>query len=382
MPTQPDVKSSIPRSPEVCLDALSPVLAEYAEALGVPVRIEVPRRRVARPRGRRGWTLHPFALPGRPGWLGLGSKVRPAAFAAVCGYPLSPGRRVAWSVPDLGRWGRPLRDGEGQTVGLLLGTDVYLLFDLLGQEAAMARLVGRAVLDLSLEAGYSYLLTVTGLGPATLETRLRRLRQATEVEGLGASALWRAHRAGEGEGTGADAGAEIGALAGELQELELNVRTSGRQMRDLERRLFTAQRRLAELRQHQTSPDTLGRDFDRIAALPGVAEVGVGDGALQVLTDPIVVEYGFRRYRLGRYRLDLHFDGRLFVRNLTDRFETYDHPHVENGRPCLGNIQEWVQRLLGQREFAAASELLLHYLKTVNPADWRKAVTFWTEVSP
>jgi hypothetical protein len=377
MTIPPHAKSGISRSTEASLETLSPVLAEYTEALGLPVRLEVPRRRVVRPRGRRGWTLHPFAFPGRAGWLGLGPEVHPATFATVCGYPLSPGRRAAWSLVGRHRWGRPLRDGEGQTVGLLLGTDVYLLFDLLGQEPGVARLVGRAVLDLSLEAGYSLLLLLTGLGPATLEARLRRLCQATEVEGLGATALWRARTSGEGEG--ADPEAE--ALEEELHELELNLRTSGRQMRDLERRLVKAQRRLADLEQHQASGEVLGREFDRIASLPGVTEVGIRDGTLQVVTDPVVIEYGFRRYRLGRFRIDLHFDGRLSVRNLTDRYETYDHPHIENGRPCLGNIQEWVQHLLAQREFATATEVLLTYLRTVNPADWRKAVTFWTAVA-
>jgi hypothetical protein len=271
-----------------------------------------------------------------------------------------------------------LQDTEGQTVGLLLGTDVYLLFDLLGQESSIARLVGRAVLDLSLEAGYSLLLLLTGLGPATLDARLRRLRQATEVEGLGASALWRVPGAGPRDSSGT----EVEALEGELRELNVNLRTSGRQMRDLERRLSVAHRRLTELADYQDRPETLARDFDRIVALPGVEDVRVSDCVLQVFTEPIVIEYGFRRYRLGRYRLDLHFDGRLFIQNLTDRYDTYDHPHVESGRPCLGNIQDWVQRLLAQREFAAATELLLQYLRTVNPSDWRKAITFWGEVSP
>lgn len=248
----------------------------------------------------------------------------------------------------------------------------------------MARVVGRAVLDLSLEAGFSLLVMLAGLGPATLEARLRQQRQATEVEGLGASALWRARRAGQGKAPGLEAGddvrAEVAALEGELRELEASLRTSGRQMRDLERRLLLTQRRLSELEQHQAAPETLARDFQRIGQLPGVADVGIREGALQVFTDPIIIQYGFRHYRLGRYRLDLYFDGRIFLRNLTDRYETYDHPHVENGRPCLGNIQEWVQRLLAQREFAAATEVLLQYLRTINPADWRKAVTYWAEV--
>jgi hypothetical protein len=376
--SQADAKPEFLRVKERSLSVLSPVLAEYAEALGIPVRLEVSRRRLVRPRGRRGWYLHPFALPGRPGWLGLGPDVRATTFMAVCGYPLSPVRRAGWTIAGRHSWGRPLQDTEGQTIGLLLGTDVYLLFDLLGQEPSIARLVGRAVLDLSLEAGYSLLLLLTGLGPATLDARLRRLRQATEVEGLGASALWRVPGAEPRD----PSGTEVEALKGELRELNVNLRTSGRQMRDLERRLSLAQRRLTELAGYQDRPETLARDFDRIVALPGVEDVGVNDSVLQVFTEPIVIEYGFRRFRLGRYRLDLYFDGRLFIQNLTDRYDTYDHPHVESGRPCLGNIQDWVQRLLAQREFAAATEVLLQYLGTVNPSDWRKAITFWGEVSP
>jgi hypothetical protein len=377
MPIPPELKSTSLTHSEAAFQALSPVLAEYTEALGVPVRLEVPRGRVVRPRGRRGWWLHPFALPGRPGWLGLGPQVRLATMATVCGYPLAQERRIAWRVSAAGRWGRQLQDGEGQTVALLLGTDVYLLFDLLGQEPDVARPLGRSVLDLSLDAGRMLLPVLTGLGPATLEERLRRLRQATEVEALRVSSLWRTRGAAQGE---TPAG-ETGALARELGELEANLLSSGRQLRDLEHRLLTAERRLAELRNRHASAEALARDFDRIAGLPGVAEVDFGDGVLRIFTAPIFVDYGIRRYRLGQFRLDLHFDGRIFLRNLTDRYETYDHPHVDNGRPCLGNIQEWIQRLLAQREFAAAAEVLLHYLGTVNPADWRKAVTFWPEVS-
>ena len=375
MGIQPDLKSEHTTSIEASLEALSPILVEYSEALGVPVRIEIPRRRIARPRGRRGWTLHPFAMPGRAGWLGLGPDVRRVTFATVCGYQLPPGRQDAWAASGRTRWGRPLQDGDGQTVALLLGTDVYVLFDLLAQDPPLACLLGRAVLDLSLEAAYSFLLTVTGLGPATLETRLRQLRQATEIEGLEVSARWRV--LDEAQGGVQNIAGE--ALEAELRRLDVTLRISGRQMREMERRLLHAQRRLLELTHLQAADLALAREFDRMAALPGVVEVGVREGVLQVFTEPITVEYGFRRYRLGRFRMDLHFDGRLFLRNQSNRYETYDHPHVENGRACLGNIQEWVHRLLAQGEFAAATELLLQYLKTVNPADWRKAVTHWDE---
>jgi hypothetical protein len=372
--SQPESKPTIGRS-GASVEAIAPTLAEYSEALGVPVRLEVPRGLVARPRGRRGWWLHPFALPGRPGWLGLGSLVRPHNLPAVCGFPLPPDRRNAWNVPVREGWGRPLRDLDGQIIGLLRETDVYILFDLLGQEPKLAGILTRSILDLSLEAGRLLLPVLTGLGPATLEARLRQLRQTTEVEAFRASAAWRADRQ-----LGDVSGSEIEALANRLQELERDLRTSGRQMHSLERRLTLAERRLTDLGHLQASEEALVRDFDRLVGLPGVTDVEVRDGVLRVFTDAIAVNYGGRQYRMGRFRLDLHFDGRVFLRNLTDRYETYDHPHVENGRACLGNIQEWMQRLLGQREFVAACEVLLHYLRTVNPGDWRKAVTFWPEV--
>src|SRR5574341_316056 len=341
--SQPESKQGVGRS-GASLEAISPVLAEYAEALGVPVRLEVPRGLVVRPRGRRGWWLHPFALPGRPGWLGLGPQVRPMMLPVVCGFPLPPDRRSAWRVPARDGWGRPLRDLDGQTIGLLRETDVYILFDLLGQEPKLACLLARTVLDLSLEAGRLLLPILTGLGPATLEARLRQLRQTTEVEAFRASAAWRADRPEQGEASGG----EFESLSNQLRELERDLRTSGRQMHSLERRLTQAERRLADLGCLQASAEALTRDFDRLVGLPGVVDVEVKDGVLRVLTDTIVVTYGSRRYRMGRFRLDLHFDGRVFLRNLTNRYETYDHPHVESGRPCLGNIQEWVQRLLAQ----------------------------------
>jgi len=367
-----------PQPVQETVDAVARVLEEYAESLGVPVQMEIPRQRVAWPRGGRALWLHPLALPGRSGWLFLGPAVTPTAFAAVCGFPLPPDRRDAWLLPHPGRWGRPLQDGDGQVIGLLRETDVYLLFDLLRQEAPLARLLTRAVLDLGLRAARPLLPALLGMDAETLDARIGRLRHASEIEALRAAGCWRPAPVEAGL-TLPEQSSE--ALAREVRELEAGLRASARQMNRLEQRLVLADRRLAELEQHRTSADTLAREFDRIAALPGVTDVQVGDEVIHLYTGLISVDYGARRFRLGRFRLDLHFDGRVFLRNLTDRYETYDHPHVDNGRPCLGNIQGWIQQLIARREFAAASGVLLQYLATVNPSDWRKPVTYWPELA-
>jgi hypothetical protein len=364
-----------PQPARETVDAIARVLEEYAEGLGIPVHLEIPRQRVAWPRGGRALWLHPLALPGRSGWLSAGPQVRPVAFDAVCGFPLPAGRRDAWSVHQQSRWGRPLQDADGQTVGLLRETDVYLLFDLLAQDPPLARLLTRAVLDLSLRIGRPLLPALVGMDPEVLDGRILRLRQATEVESLRTPGFWQPGAPGAGQFAAGDA------VAREARELEAGVRASARQMARLEQRLLLADRRLAELEQHRASAESLAREFDRIAGLPGISEVRVGDEVLYLFTELVSVEYGARRFRLGRFRMDIHFDGRIFLRNLTDRYETYDHPHVDNGRPCLGNIQGWVQQLIARREFAAAGGVLLQYLGTVNPSDWRKPVTYWPEMA-
>jgi len=365
-----------PQPVQETVDAVCRVLEQYAEGLGVPVQLEIPRQRLGWPRGGRGLWVHPLALPGRAGWLSAAPPIRSTSFASVCGYPLPPGRREAWSLQANGRWGRPLQDADGQTIGLLRETDVYLLFDLLGQDAPLARLLARAVLDLALRIGRPLFPALLGIDPDVLESRVLRLRQATEVESLRAPGVWQPPGRVETGALGAEE-----AVARELRDLEAGLRASARQMQRLEQRLVAADRRLAELEQHRASADVLAREFDRLAGLPGITDVRVGEEVLYLFTTLVSVEYGARRFRLGRFRMDIHFDGRVFLRNLTDRYETYDHPHVDNGRPCLGNIQGWVQQLVARREFSAAAGVLLQYLGTVNPSDWRKPVTYWPEVA-
>lgn len=49
--------------------------------------------------GRRGWIGHPFAMPGRGGWLGWGLDAGPMTIAIGCGYPLRPGRLTTTLEP-------------------------------------------------------------------------------------------------------------------------------------------------------------------------------------------------------------------------------------------------------------------------------------------
>ncbi|MEK7338752.1 MAG: hypothetical protein AABZ75_05190, partial [candidate division NC10 bacterium] len=86
------------------------------------------------------------------------------------------------------------------------------------------------------------------------------------------------------------------------------------------------------------------------------------------------------RYRLGCFQIDLGETGTIAVRNLTDPYGLYDHPHVWDGRPCLGNVREGLAKLVAEYQWVAAAEVLLDFLRTVTPRDWYVPVTQWKAV--
>jgi hypothetical protein len=56
------------------------------------------------------------------------------------------------------------------------------------------------------------------------------------------------------------------------------------------------------------------------------------------------------------------------------------HPHVQGGRPCLGNVRVGVEKYIGLGEMAAAAQLVLAFLSTYDPAHAYCPITRWPRV--
>jgi hypothetical protein len=273
-----------------------------------------------------------------------------------------------------------LRDADGYAVGEHLGSNLYSLFDLVGQEAAWVPVLLRRHLD----AGLPHLLTAlagrAAVSAAGWENRLHRLRQATdELVRARRLAVRRVAREAYVGACQERVAEEVRFLQSEVAFLEDGVEEMARRIAADTRRSKEARRRLGLLQGCQGSPESGGGELESLQTLPGVREARVQDGRISITTDPIWVEYEGRRYRMGRFRLDLHFNGDVRITNLTDRVGPYDHPHVHQGRPSLGNIREAIAKLLGEFQFVAATEVLMDFLATVNPAEWRRPVMCWPE---
>ena len=71
------------------------------------------------------------------------------------------------------------------------------------------------------------------------------------------------------------------------------------------------------LRQAEQSKDLLERELDGLLGIPQVREVHVLEDRLRVFTDTVDAMLASKRYRLGRFRLDICFNGDVAIKNLT-----------------------------------------------------------------
>ncbi len=162
----------------------------------------------------------------------------------------------------------------------------------------------------------------------------------------------------------------------QLNTTEHDLVTDREELQRLSRRFVTLERQLQDqarraevLRELDDPSASAERELGRLLAIPGVEGVEVHGLALHVLTQPVHILWEDTRYDLGGYRivLDLHGDVRIESRDNLGPKPGWDHPHVQDGRPCLGNAREGVLKLIARYELALTAQVLVGFLETYQP---------------
>jgi hypothetical protein len=359
--------------------ALEAVARDYAHVLGVPILLRWPRRGYSRRRLGPQIHVHLHALPLPPLWVMLWSDRSAGRLPMmILGHRLADGSRRAYAPPGRLSAGVTLPDEEGGPVLHLARNNLYVLFDLGGQPEPLARLLLRKSLDLALPRLEAWISARTALPAARFPVLLNRLRRDTMGEEIAFRQSTRT-RAGR-----AYIEQQRRSLREETAFFAEEIRAAARVVEELSCRLTQETRHLAACRQRlrvletgAAEVDRAADDLARLGTLEGVREVEAHAGGIRLVTTPIEVVHGGVRYRLGCFQLDLAQTGAITIRNLTDPFGLYDHPHVWNGLPCLGNVREGLAKLMAEYQWVAAAEVLLDFLRTVTPRDWYLPVTHW-----
>jgi hypothetical protein len=357
---------------------LEPVFEEYAKALGIPMRVHVPVNHFSPPWWGGGLHLHVFALPARPHWFSLWPITPRVEMRAVFSLALADKTNNALDPRQLFSQGALKYDQQGHAVAGILGENIYVLFDLLGQPEELVPLMLRRILDLCLEGLTESLSHWTGRLPHQLEITLHRLSHSTTLASLDHSVP--PEDSGTQDPPPRVAGDPVDVFNGRMAAVEENLKELSRQMGSQTRLLRNCRERLATLKQAEQSTELLERELDGLLSIPEIREVQVLEDRLRVFTDTVDTVVASKRYRLGRFRLDIRFNGDVDIKNLTRAYGYYDHPHVWNAKPCLGNIHQSVLKLVSEFQWVATAELLLEYLKTVNPNGWYTPIDHWEEL--
>lgn len=360
--------------------AILAVLSRYAVILDIPMSFRTAASRYSPPDSGGAVHIHAFSLPTLPAFLGVWSRVSLAPLATAHGMPLLEGACCALEPgAQFGR-GSPLPDGDGHLVGEYLGTNLYCLFDLLGQQESWVPVLLRRHLDLGLPRLILALSAEIEAPADEMGERLRLLRDETEALACSIRSARRAvAREAYIRACRERAAEETRLLEAEIAILEEGVEEMARRVATDTRRLHEGRRRLHLSRGWYEPPEAIGQQLQRLQALPEVCGAHRQEDRVRFTTRPILAEFGGRRHWLGRFQVDLFFNGDVRIVNLTNSVGPFDHPHVRAGRPCLGAIREGIAKLLGEFQVAAAAEVLIDFLQTVKPAEWRLSVLHWPE---
>lgn len=166
---------------------------------------------------------------------------------------------------------------------------------------------------------------------------------------------------------------EVQARQVQVAQLSQQLRSASRALHQARTGLKVAEGVLAAERAR------LEGDFEELLSLPGVHAVELEGLHIRVLTNPIVLEHEARRYLIGDFAIDLDLERGIQVVNLNNPGQKsgWDHPHVQAGQPCLGNLREGFEKLLAEYQLVPLVSMLIQFLESYTPDTAYGSVELW-----
>lgn len=113
--------------------------------------------------------------------------------------------------------------------------------------------------------------------------------------------------------------------------------------------------------------------FQQLTEMEHVVGVKVERGGIHVFTDALSINYEGKSYLMGEYEITINTDNcNLTWTNLFRQRDGIDHPYAD----CMGNVAKGVAKLLGERNYAHAVQVILKLLQTVHE-DYENSLKKW-----
>jgi len=120
-------------------------------------------------------------------------------------------------------------------------------------------------------------------------------------------------------------------------------------------------------------------EFDTLLNSGNIKNVLVSRNIIRVYTRQIDATLDDQLFDIGEFRIDIRLgktdscedeeSDEISFFNLTRSVGSSAHPHVDSsGEACFGNVEDYVNSLLNDRQFPVLVMMLIVYLKSVNPS--------------
>lgn len=172
---------------------------------------------------------------------------------------------------------------------------------------------------------------------------------------------------------------EIEALARALSSTERNLHNLRTELRS-KQRLLDAYMAAGD-EDHDELAQRADTAWERMSNDPRIEKLSLTGNTVTLLTAPLNITHpdtGEVAY-LGRFRWTFNTrDLGTTVTNLDNPRGGFDHPHVNNGGPCFGEMGDTIYELLRQGRLESAVEMMFVFLSSANPRDdWGRRITYW-----
>ncbi len=181
------------------------------------------------------------------------------------------------------------------------------------------------------------------------------------------------------------------ALKAKEKELEQNIASNERELRECTEgivrytRALQADRLLLEdlkARTDRKKAENAGAEYMSLLRMvpQPYKEISFDEQELKAYTHLIVIRHEGIDYEIGEFEMRIAFEtGRLTITNLTNPHDGYDHPHINDGTVCLGNISTGVAKMIAESEYVGALTVLHSFLCSVNSGDQYHDIRNWGE---
>jgi hypothetical protein len=166
---------------------------------------------------------------------------------------------------------------------------------------------------------------------------------------------------------------------GEPQDVDLAA--AAHHLGELQRRLFILDEQRRQLRAREPDRERIRQyeqEYETLRTRSHVASLAIKGDQVELTTDAIQIH----GVCVGSFCVHFNFASGLMdivnqTRALNEEEERYDHPHVRNGSPCLGNIARPIADFLANRDLPRLIDLTLDFLESYNSENPFRPLAMW-----